>query len=524
MIKRNKIFIGLAILLSIFFTLGRKVDFSGNVRDKYPINYMNDFCFEDLIFFAIAVIIICIVLAVISHYREDLSLLLISRKKISKKMVAACLIIILFCWLPYILTFAPGSVQGDSLNSIRQIQEGNYNNHHPVLYTLFLSIFIEIGKRIGNINVGIFFYTIIQTTIMLSGIAYVLFWLRKNYINKIFIGITTIYFALLSVFPSYAIVLWKDPIFSIALLILSIRLFDCVTEKGIETTCKNLIIIDVLCLTIIFFRNNGVYIIVATVVVLFLMFKGKIKYLVLNIFIVVAVSLIVQGPIYDMAGVEKAQTEAFGIPIQQIAAVVVERDEKVLSENQKNVIYSLIPRDKIIENYTPGRVDDIKFNAEFDDEYLEKHKVEILNVWLELLPENFITYVKAYVSETFGFWYPCIQNEYGYTSYAVFDNSYQIYSSDIIEKIFGHSIKKYLEKDYVKLGSGLLIWIMLISMVLCCKRSGYKKYVGFLPPLFCWLAILCATPVAFSLRYVYVLALELPLFIVLPFLQVKKTD
>lgn len=524
MIRKQKIYILLAVLLSGFFTLGRKVNFSGNVRDKYPINFMSDFRLSDLIIFLLSLSVIITIIIILRHFGSEITSFIACKQMVSKRMIFICIAIILVCWLPYILTFAPGSVQGDSLSSIRQIYDGSYNNHHPVLYTLYLSLFVNLGQKMHNINIGIFCYTIVQTLIMLFGVTNVLFWMRRNYINKRIIGITTIYFAVVSVFPAYVLVLWKDPIFSVALLLLSIRLFECISEKGVENTFIDILIIDALCFIIIFMRNNGIFIVVGCLVTIFFIFKQKIKWLTLNIFFVVVISFIIQGPIYNMAGIKKPQTEAFGIPIQQIAAVVVEEDENVLSEEQKEVIYSLIPRNELIKNYAPSRVDDIKFDPTFNDTYLQGHKAEIIKVWIELLPENFITYVKAYVSETFGFWYPGIQNEYGYTSYTIFDNPYNIYNTDFFQKIFGKSIKKNLENEEVKLGSGLLVWIMLVSMTICWGDYNYKRYLGFLPPLFCWLFILCATPVAFSLRYVYVLALELPIFVVLPFLKGNKSE
>lgn len=524
MIRKQKIYILLASLLASFFTLGRKVNFSGNVRDKYPINFMSDFRISDFIIFLLSLCVIFTIIMILRRFGSKIASFIACKKMVSKRMIFICIAIILVCWLPYILTFAPGSVQGDSLSSIRQIYEGNYNNHHPVLYTLYLSLFVELGQRMHNINIGIFCYTIVQTLIMLFGVANVLFWMRRNYINKKIIGITTVYFAVVSVFPAYALVLWKDPIFSVALLLLSIRLFECVSEKGGENTFIDIVIIDVLCFLIIFLRNNGIFIIVGCLVTLFLIYKEKLKCLALNIFFIVVISFIIQGPIYNMAGIKKPQTEAFGIPIQQIAAVVAQEDENVLSKEQRKIIYSLIPRDKIIENYAPSRVDDIKFDPKFNDTYLQEHKAKIIKVWIELLPENFSTYVKAYVSETFGFWYPGIQNEYGYTSYTIFGNSYHIYNTDLFQKIFGKSIKNNLENEEVKIGSGLLVWIMLVSMTICWRDHNYKRYLGFLPPLFCWLFILCATPVAFSLRYVYVLALELPIFVVLPFLKGNKSE
>ena len=509
----------MAILLSIFFTLSRKVNFSGNVRDKYPRNCAGKFESKDILIFIIGTIIIALFIWMIDKFKGRISGIILNEQKASKKLIIILLCLIFLCWLPYLLSFAPGSVQGDSLNSIIQIFNGKYNNHHPVLYTLFLGIFIKLGTFLGNINIGIFIYSLVQTGIMLVGIGTVLFWLRNKYVSKIVLFIAAAYFGLISIFPSYALVLWKDPIFSVGVLLLSIRLFDTFSEKNIKRDIKNIILIDMLCFLIIFFRNNGLYIIIACMICLAVAFKKNGMRIWMSILGVVVFSLIIQGPLYDGMKIEKPKAEAFGIPIQQIAAVVVEKDGLNLSNEQKKVINQLIPIEKIEESYAPARVDDIKFNSKFNNQYLADSQKDILKVWFGLLPSNLGIYVRSYISATFGFWHPYAQNEYGYTSYTLIENDYGIHEIDLFQRIFNVSIKKNLEKDIFHIGSGTLIWIMLISMALCLKKENYKGHMGFLPPLLCWAIILCATPVAFSLRYVYVLALELPVFMVLPFLK-----
>ena len=70
------------------------------------------------------------------------------------------------------------------------------------------------------------------------------------------------------------------------------------------------------------------------------------------------------------------------------------------------------------------------------------------------------------------------------------------------------------------IGSGTLLWCFLICLYLCVMQSE-RTWLILLPAFANWLVILIATPVAFSLRYVYIYALSLPLAFCLPFLMAR---
>lgn len=69
------------------------------------------------------------------------------------------------------------------------------------------------------------------------------------------------------------------------------------------------------------------------------------------------------------------------------------------------------------------------------------------------------------------------------------------------------------------IGSRTFLWILLISATLCAKKHDFYRLFFYLPGFLCWLCIMIATPVAFSLRYVYILALLFPVYLVYPFIH-----
>ena len=71
------------------------------------------------------------------------------------------------------------------------------------------------------------------------------------------------------------------------------------------------------------------------------------------------------------------------------------------------------------------------------------------------------------------------------------------------------------------MSTGALVWLVLLGGLLTWMQEKYALLLGFFPPVLLWLTIMVATPIAFSLRYIYLLAYGLPLFLLLPFLRVE---
>ena len=219
-------------------------------------------------------------------------------------------------------------------------------------------------------------------------------------------------------------------------------------------------------------------------------------------------------------GIETPSVESYGVPIQQVAYVAAQNQD-ALTEQEAAVIGGVLPLEKYAEAYDPCLVDSIKWNESFSNTYWEQHRQDFLRTYLSLLPKHFSEFVKAYCLETFGFWHPYSQNEYGYIDQFVADNTLGIHTVDAFKMVFGFSIQENLSTFRPMLGSGTLVWILFLSLTLCLELGQKKRALFFAPSLFLWLSVMIATPVAFSFRYVYVLAILFPLMLVYPFLHAQ---
>ena len=102
------------------------------------------------------------------------------------------------------------------------------------------------------------------------------------------------------------------------------------------------------------------------------------------------------------------------------------------------------------------------------------------------------------------------------------ENGYGIYEVDIIQRFTGISLGDFIRNFRIYIGSGTLLWLVLAAAVLAAAdKSVY--WIVTVPALGNWLTTMIAAPVAFSLRYVYIFALGLPLFLILPFFRRSRS-
>ena len=154
---------------------------------------------------------------------------------ITYKQLVLLALVILLCWLPYMILFYPGCANPDVQDQLGQFfhnetmcwtrkyvnlvnpQHSYWNNHHPVFHTLVLGIFAQFGKQIGHISVGIFLLTLIQMILMAGIFAYILLYLKKMNFNNVVLGVVFVFYAFWPLAPLTTMSLCKDTLFTICI-------------------------------------------------------------------------------------------------------------------------------------------------------------------------------------------------------------------------------------------------------------------------------------------------------------------
>ncbi|MCD8375866.1 MAG: DUF6020 family protein [Oscillospiraceae bacterium] len=504
-----------AALIGLIICFGRKITFSGSVYASYTENYFEDFVWTDILVFLLAAAVSFAVLYLLGRAIGRWSRPLQERKgRYSKKLFWLCFAVLCLAWLPFFLMDFPGSVLVDSHTSIAQVLGyQNFNNHFPVLYTLFVGIFIKLGQALGSLTIGVFLYSLTQYLLMAAGYAFFLTWLYQKGAKKWFVALCLAFYALMQTFAMFAVIMWKDPLFTLALLALTVLLVELVQSGGVLCRSKKFCVCWAAVLFgVIFLRNNGIFIVVGLLLVVLFVYRKQGKRLLGTSLCLIVGSCIILGPVYSLAGVgEDTAVESLGIPIQQIAYVVVSGGE--MTEEEAQTADTMLPLERYEEVYTPCIVDSIKWDEDF------RLTSALAKDWVTIGIKNFPAYVKAYCLQTFGFWKIGARNGYGDFASGLSDPLYEytIEQVNLLEKLPGGEILSQIQHVLrIHFSAGTLFVLWLVCLALLLYRRQFRLALVLLPGFLLWGTLMLATPVAFSLRYVYLLLTAMPLVVVLP--------
>lgn len=501
-----------SLLFGLACSLESRIVFEG-ISGTYRENYLSGLDAEAVLIFFAAGIIFFVAerLFLLGNSKDAASGEEPARFQISRILIVT--LILLAAWLPYMLALYPGVVLPDTLMSISQIL-GNtpLTNHHPVIFTLTLGVFFKLFGT--NPNHAVFAFALFQSTVLAGALSYSVEWVRVRGARRWMWIVAILFYALVPAFPIYAMNIQKDTLFSCWVLLSGILAVEVNGQiKGGKLYLPQCIALAILLVLVWFARNNGPFVtlgVVAWLGVTTFRMKNP-KAFLCSAVPALAACLLVVGPIFSAISAPTEDAESVGIPLQQVAAAVVYEGD--IDSDDMQYLGELLPLESY-QNYTPCLADTLKWDAAFNNELLKTSKSEFMQIWLRTGLKNVGTYIRAYVMETYGFWVPGAKNAYGFLDTRVQDNDYGIERIDLFQRITGSDLPSRTATSCTFFGSGTLLWALLL---LAAMKIDSRKPRGLLlawPALLVVLTILIATPVAFSLRYVFVLAIGLPIYCV----------
>ena len=544
--RTNIVSLVFSCLFSIALTAQSKITFSGSVFGNIKENTIDGFSFFDIpkfLFILLGTLVIYNSLYIFiekvsskcfNSLKVENDVSMKAKKKEAKeknnlnKSIIYWLIITVIIFVPifiFWLSFYPGFVPQDAIISMNMTHGKNiFSTHHPLIFTLIMSKLLDTGIENDFSNYTPVAYNLIQMICFSGTVGYFVLWLRNKGVKKDFLFLTVVFFIGSSFIYTYAVILWKDIIFSLALLLMALLLYDIIKSDG-NNIKKPINLIGFLLLSFIIFawRNNGVYIV--SLIALFLIFKLNKKVMgfhIINLCFIFAF-IIAQRTMYTSLKVKDKKEEAIGIPLQQIARTISVSGD--IADKDLEFLNNLLPIEMWKSNYTPMSVDHIKWAKKFNVKEIDKEENfnEFLNIWFRTLPKNFGTYVESYLLNTYGFWSFGTNNAYeaGFDDYRkIVNNKYGFEHTDLIEEGTGIPLHEVYGKTSF-IGSGTMFWIMMFaaSILFIKKMNSYS--FACLPCFASWLTLMIATPVAFALRYTFMFVLTMPLFV---FLIIKKEN
>lgn len=451
--------------------------------------------------------------------KETLSILLYqpSDKKPMKHFPLCCFILCLICWLPYFLYQYPGIMTPDSINQFEQVLGViPYSNHHPFVHTMLIKLFYNIGLLFtSDMVIAISFYTFFQMCLLALSVFYFIQTLEQFEIRQGILIILTLFYALVPYHAVFSVTLWKDIPFATAVMLFSCSLLRIYKKINIPNLLVFILSGIMLCL----FRSNGWYGFLLCLPFLFYYYRKQAKVIFPALAAILLSAVIVKYPVMNSLAVTQPDfIESLCIPTQQIAAVIC--NDRELTDAQLTLIENVIDLTYIKDLYNPTFADNMKELVRAgNQDYLVAHKGEFFKLWAELGISYPMDYLKAYVNQTYGYWYPdsfyLVAEVEGISASSLGVSHTPLIGGPIIVKAKEISIKLgSMVPIYSLLWSmGVAFWFFLFCIGNSWIREEKAKLVYYLPSFTLYLTVLIATPVATDFRYVYFMVFSLPFYL-----------
>lgn len=460
------------------------------------------------------------------------------------------LIIILICWLPYIIIYYPGNLFEDPGNQLRQFfgvdlpewsaanstnlidENVKITNHHPVLHTVILGMCAKLGMMIGNVNLGIFLYTLIQIALMSCTFSYVISYMKKLNIPNWIKTVSLLIFAVLPIVPIMAIRISKDEMFLCFVILYVIKIYDLIKNSNDrKLKVRNCTYIIILSLLICLFRNNGIYTILLSLPLVAIIDKLNRKSILISTIILIVIYESIMSILLPILKIPQTGIrESLSVPFQQTARYVKEHGNEV-TENEKQVIDNILSYDTLAERYDPLLSDPVK--REFNKDATTQDLIEYFKVWFAQFLKHPTTYIQATMNNVYGYFYPQ-SNVKHYFSYAVdnyegineiedFNYSYlntfrgERHSCQVISKI----IQKVPGVSWI-MNIAINVWCIIIIFVYLFYSKKYRYNIYLMP--FISIILMCIlSPVNAAYRYAITYIFGMPLTIAI-FVDIIKNE
>ena len=447
-------------------------------------------------------------------------------------------VFIIICWLPYIISYYPIILSPDPSFQIKQFfgirtKYADYailldenvvmTNHHPVTHTVLLGSCLKLGTMIGNDNLGLFFYSIIQITILAGVFAFSIYYMQKmNLKTKYLIGVLIIY-ALVPMFPLYAMSGVKDVLFGAFIFLYLIFLHNLIKTKGVGYKWWHYLLIIILLILICLFRNNGIHVLILSLPFTIIVARKIWRQLLIVMVCVFGFYGVFDKVILPYFKITPGSIrEVLSVPFQQTARYVLYHGDELNSE-EIAAIDKILGIDTLAERYDPELADDVKneFNKYATDEDLKAY----FKVWFNCLLKHPGTYIEATMNNVYGFFYPEKTKWYVYYNFDDritedgFDYHYNSLSG--MRNILSSVAVAFPYIPVVGLISniGFNVWLILAFLTYAIYKKLYK-YILFLAPVIVLILVCVVGPANTYFRYALPFIFAMP-FIIGVFLEKK---
>ena len=192
-----------------------------------------------------------------------------------------------------------------------------------------------------------------------------------------------------------------------------------------------------------------------------------------------------------------------------------------MSSAEQEVVAEIMPLEEYKKVYQPGIVDVIKWDENFNVDYVRENRGEILKAWISIGLKNPGIYARAWSLNTFGYW---AVNKWDLNAYvsditrAGFPGDRDLMGIEFDDLLEGLPfVPEVLFSTASALPAvALCAWMMLFTAVYAASRKQSLKSLLFVPCLASVLTLLLAAPDCYWPRYAFSMYYLLPVTLLFP--------
>jgi hypothetical protein len=445
-------------------------------------------------------------------------------------------VFIFLSWIPALLIFFPGIFSYDIISQTGSALGEITNNHHPILHTWLLRIFMRFGDYFfSSYEMGLGIFAILQMLALSYAMTRLVCLLKNKKVNMVIVILVAAFSAFWFPNACLSVSIVKDVPYAVFLLLFACHFVDIVSGPSVYfSNKKNLIRFILVSFLLSAFRNNGIHIYVFCflflIILKFRQYDMKIKIKIVAFMLIpIIMFAIYTGPIFSALNIKAGEVrEALSVPIQQLQRVAINKEAE-LTEDQAFLMNYYIT-DLSWRSWSPGRIYD-PFIADpakscFVSDNYTMNPLAFWEFYFQIGEQFSKEYIVAFLSNTLGFWYP---NFYRF-SYIECDNySTEMFMQNLVEPIERKSLWNsktliniyrslcysdlWREMPIVRLffSPGFTLWFLLYGIAICWKKGCFLKNIApiFLPIVGQY-GIMLLSPMS-SFRYAWPFYLLLPL-------------
>lgn len=470
-------------------------------------------------------------------------------ENLHKHTFATVFITLFAVYIPYMIISYPAIHMGDTCNQLAQgynFPEGTsgylklidenvrLNGHHPILHTLYLHVCMVIGDKVfGSYNIGIFLAAITQTLCTISVISYALSIMVKAGVKLKLVLLTMLYFIVSPRIQNYMFLITKDVFTACALLILGVSIWQ-IQKKENDKTSYIAFTVSGMCLALL--RNDGKYIVLACIILLFILERRKWKeLLVCAAVILFAIVMLFQVvmPLFKITPASKR--EALSLPFQQTARYIRDYGNEV-TPKEAEAIARVLRYDALAEKYDPENGDYIK--ETYNEEASAKDLEDYFKAWWAMFRKHPEVYIEAAMNNYYNYFYigddPAMA--YTYEQSATF----MTYVNDALDEIgmsihypewsdrYRHKYEELRERLFslpvlsLFVRSASYVWALILWFFYLVKNRRTRLILPAFPMFLSLGVALIASRNGDYFRYLYGIAFSLPVIVMLGQVEIQE--